>query len=343
MKHGLLMSENVEARNGIIVVKEAKDKVWQALPERPLVSIIVPSYNQGAFIRQTIDSCLEQDYRPIEIIVMDGASTDETVEVLKSYGEIPELKWVSEPDEGVQDAVNKGVAKAEGILCGIQSSDDAYMPQAVSAAVAHFQRQPEMALIYGDAVKIDEQGEEISRWRTGSFSITNFLSKKTHVQQSAAFFRRDAFLQIGGWSSDYFIADTECWLRMILEYPALKVDEWWGRQRRHEAQRDHQSMKINDSFVQMLQQNTMIQEGSWRWRRAARCGMIRHRLRYGETPSSEDIRKAYWLAIRAWPPVVMDREVLSTICPIYLGVERRWRQLKQGKGGASGTTEGAGL
>ena len=76
------------------------------LPDRPLLSIVVPSYNQGAFIRQTIQSCLAQDYRPIEIVVVDGASTDDTVAVLESFGAVPELRWTSEPDAGVVDAVN---------------------------------------------------------------------------------------------------------------------------------------------------------------------------------------------------------------------------------------------
>ena len=76
----------------------------RALPERPLVSVVVPSFNQGRFIRATIDSVLEQDYRPLEIIVVDGGSKDDTVSVLESYGDIPELRWTSEPDRGVADA-----------------------------------------------------------------------------------------------------------------------------------------------------------------------------------------------------------------------------------------------
>ena len=90
----------------------------------PLVSIIVPSFNQGRFIKETIDSILGQDYRPIEVLVLDGASTDETVEVLSRYESVPELIWRSEPDNGVVDAVNKGLKRASGEIIGIQSSDD---------------------------------------------------------------------------------------------------------------------------------------------------------------------------------------------------------------------------
>src|SRR4051812_41118582 len=102
-----------------------------SMPERPLVSVIIPSYNQGRFIRETIDSVLSQDYRPIEVLVFDGASKDETVSVLKSY-DAPELQWWSEPDRGVVDAVNKGLARARGDIVAIQSSDDVYVPGAIS-------------------------------------------------------------------------------------------------------------------------------------------------------------------------------------------------------------------
>ncbi len=85
----------------------------RVMPDAPLVSVIVPSYSQARFIGATIDSILGQDYRPIEILVMDGASTDETLEVLKSFGEVPELKWVSEPDPGRGRRVNS-LATSEG-------------------------------------------------------------------------------------------------------------------------------------------------------------------------------------------------------------------------------------
>src|SRR5262245_47637775 len=117
------------------------------LAERPLVSIVVPSFNQGRFIRTTIDSVLQQAYRPLEIIVVDGGSTDETIDVLKAYGNLPELQWTSEPDHGVADAVNKGFQRARGDVIGIQSSDDWYTPGAVAAAVEALQAADSPALV----------------------------------------------------------------------------------------------------------------------------------------------------------------------------------------------------
>ena len=298
------------------------------LPERPLLSIVVPSYNQGAFIRQTIESCLAQDYRPIEIVVVDGASTDDTVAVLESFGAVPELRWTSEPDAGVVDAVNNGMRRVRGEICGIQSSDDAYLPGAFAQAVAAFARHPDVALVYADAVKTDAAGRERARWRTGPCSIENFLSKQTVVLQPAAFFRRAAFAEAGGWSPDFFNADTECWLRMILRWPALKVDAFWGSRRMHEAQRDRQRERIVESYDRMTRDNPDIRNGPARWRRAARCGRLLHALRYA--PDLPPWKRKWMLlqAVAAWPPAWKSVDLPGQWVPGWHALRRRWADWK---------------
>ncbi len=302
---------------------EAVTDKLSPLSVMPLVSIIIPSYNQGRYIRQAIDSCLRQSYRPIEVIVVDGGSTDETVEVLKSYPELAELRWISESDNGVQDAVNKGVGMAQGEICGIQSSDDGYQEGAIEKAVSEFRQHPQAALVYGDSVRVNENGEEIERWITGPFSIPNFLSKRTHVPQCAAFFRREAFVRVGGWSQTYFIADTECWLRMILRFPARKMDAFWGWQRRHEQQRDHQQDRIRQDFESMLLNNEQVINGPRRWQRAAKCGIIRHSMRYGESLNTRESRRRLLKAVWLWPPVILDPTVASLLIPFYLAIRSR--------------------
>ncbi len=296
------------------------------LPALPLVSIVVPSYNQGAFIRQTIESCLAQEYRPIEIVVVDGASTDGTVDVLRSFADRPEVRWVSEPDRGVVDAVNKGMRRVRGEICGIQSSDDAYLPGAFAQAVAAFAQRPDVALVYADAVKTDAAGRELARWRTGPFSIENFLSKQTVVLQPAAFFRRSAFEEAGGWSSDYFNADTECWLRMILRRPALKVDAFWGSRRMHEAQRDQQRERIVESYSRMTRDNPDVRNGPARWRRAARCGRLLHALRYA--PDLPPWKRTWLLlhAVAAWPPAWKSVDLPGQVVPGWRALRRRWTE-----------------
>lgn len=294
------------------------------LPHKPLISVVVPSFNQGRFIRDTIDSCFRQDYRPLEIIVMDGGSKDETVEVLKSYGDCPELRWVSETDKGVADAVNKGMALARGDICAIQSSDDAYLPGTFSAAAASFREHPDAALVYADTIKVNGEGAELSRFRTGPFSITNFLSKRTVVLQPAAFFRREAFEAVGGWSLEYFIADTECWLRMISRFPARKIDAFWSIRRMHEAQRDRNGARIMNDYRRMTMNHEVLIGKPASWQRAARCGLLRHALRYDAGLNAKERKRMLWRAAWAWPPVLLDPEVGGQLIPWYLGIQARW-------------------
>ena len=155
----------------------------------PLVSIIVPSFNQGAYIKETLESILTQDYRPLEVIVVDGASTDNTVEVLQSYDAIPEVKWVSEPDSGVVEAVNKGFARSQGEIGGIQSSDDAYLPDAVRCGVQALLEDNNLGFVYGDIAKIDANGTELSRTNLAPFSIEAALAMETWIPQPSTFFR----------------------------------------------------------------------------------------------------------------------------------------------------------
>ena len=121
----------------------------------PSVSIIVPSLNQGAFIGQTVHSILGQDFGELECVVMDGGSTDDTLDILRSIND-PRLTWVSEPDRGQSDAINKGLQRASGQFLSYLNSDDVLLPGAVSSAVAAFDRLPEADLIAGDLLFIND-------------------------------------------------------------------------------------------------------------------------------------------------------------------------------------------
>ena len=259
---------------------------------QPLVSIIIPSYNQGRFIRDTIDSILNQDYRPIRIHVVDGASRDETVEVLKSYGDIPELSWVSEPDKGVVDAVNKGFSKVTGDIVAIQSSDDMYLPGAIRRIVETFRANSAVGLVYGDTVKVDADGREILKYQSGPFSLENLFLLKTWIPQPSAFFRREMLLNCGGWDERIpYAPDTDLWIRMAFRTDVLKIDEYLSQRRMHDAQRDTQCERIVRDYIQMIRQSPDIAKAPAHLRRAAMAGTYLIRMRYRGTGS-------YWVA--AW-------------------------------------------
>jgi glycosyltransferase involved in cell wall biosynthesis len=246
-----------------------------------LVSIIVPSRNQGQFILEALESILSQDYRPLEVLVMDGASNDGTVEVLRSMSRHPELRWWSEPDSGVVEAVNKGLAMARGTVAAIQSSDDAYLPGAVAAAAGAMASDPGLALIYGDVLRVDVDGRELGRTSLPAYSLEALLALEMWIPQPAAFFSLAVARELGGWRPEVaYVADTDLWLRIALSRKVRKLDRVLGKRRIHPAQRDRNGAAIIRDYTLMLQ---TVPELSARGdlRRAAAAGRQVIRLRYG--------------------------------------------------------------
>lgn len=198
----------------------------------PLVSIVTPSLNQGKFIEATIRSVIEQDYPHIEHIVVDGGSTDGTVEILQRY---PHLRWVSEPDRGQADAVNKGFAMAKGEVFGWLNADDLYLPEAVSTAVEAL-RETGAALVHGGWRQIDEFGETIRDVEPKPFDLRLQLEERNAVAQPGAFFTRVAFEAVGGLDVRYrYAMDYELWLKLGKRFDIRHVDRIMGAYRYHAA------------------------------------------------------------------------------------------------------------
>lgn len=247
----------------------------------PPVSIIIPSYNQGRFIRKTLESIFEQDYRSIEVIVVDGASKDDTVSVLKSFSHQPELKWVSEPDNGVVDAVNKGFARATGTFAAIQSSDDYYLPGAISAAVEALQADSSLGFVFGDVLKVDAQGRELDRTILAPYSLENVLAVRTWIPQPSTFFRLSLARELGGWRETVpYAADTDLWLRMAFTGGARKIDRLMAGRTMHEAQRDKHGDRILRDYSRMLDELQPLWRAPTTLQRAAAIGRLRMQARY---------------------------------------------------------------
>jgi glycosyltransferase involved in cell wall biosynthesis len=243
-----------------------------------LLSIVVPSYNQGAYIRETLDSILSQDYRPIEVLVLDGASTDDTVDVLKSY-DAPELRWWSERDRGVVDAVNKGLALARGEIVAIQSSDDVYAPGALRAAVEAFAANRGAALVYGDVEYIDASSRASGRSNLPPFDLAEYLGKLAYILQPAAFFTAAAAREVGGWREEIsYAADAEFYLRIAARHRVIKIDRVVARYRYHEEQRDKASERVLRDWIAAVE--PWAGGDDRRLRRHARSGVDLVRVRY---------------------------------------------------------------
>jgi glycosyltransferase involved in cell wall biosynthesis len=183
-----------------------------SLPTPPLVTIVTPSYNQGRFLRRTIDSVLGQTYPHIEYRVCDGGSTDESVEILKSYGD--RFWWISELDQGQAHAINKGLEGARGSVRAYLNSDDVLLPQAVEKVVTWLEAHPECDLVYGDAWYIDEDDSITDRYATDDYSFDRLL-RSCCICQPAAFWRARIAQRVGPFNESLYCAmDYDYWFRI---------------------------------------------------------------------------------------------------------------------------------
>lgn len=204
------------------------------MTDSPLVSIVTPSYQQAAYLEQTLQSVLTQDYPAMEYFVMDGGSTDGSLEIIQRYA--PRLAgWVCEKDRGQTDALNKGFARATGQILAWLNSDDTYEPGAVSAAVAALTSRPDAAAIYGEANFIDENGRTIGCFPAAQTDLPRLRRGYVHVPQQATFFRGDLWRAIGPLDpSFYFAMDYDLWVRLAGRGPLVYLPgQVWANFRLH--------------------------------------------------------------------------------------------------------------
>ncbi|WP_157497863.1 glycosyltransferase family 2 protein [Gilvimarinus chinensis] len=207
---------------------------------RPLVSIVMPSFNQAEFIEASIGSVLEQDYPRLELIVADGGSTDTTVDVLKRIqAQDGRLRWFSEPDKGPANAINKALARVRGTLIGWLNSDDLYTPGAVGRAVTALTGPENYVMAYGQGIHVDENGKELSRYPTLPPSAPyNRFAQGCYICQPTMFFTRTAHQLLGPLDESIKTAfDFEYWLRAFKAFSGRIgfVDEVQACSRLHDG------------------------------------------------------------------------------------------------------------
>jgi hypothetical protein len=198
----------------------------------PLVTIITPSYNQAAYLEQTLRSVLDQDYTPIEYLVVDGASTDGSPEIIRRYADRLAW-WVSERDAGQAEAINKGLRRAKGEIVAWLNSDDLYLPGAVAQAAAALGADSSLGMVFGDAVTIDSQGGVLNRLSFGDWGLAELLRFRI-ICQPAVFMRRAVLEQAGPLDPGYhFMLDHHLWLRLARLAPVRHIPAVWAAARYH--------------------------------------------------------------------------------------------------------------
>ena len=255
------------------------------MSDRPRITIITPSFNHAAFLAQCIDSVLDQNYPNLQYLVIDGGSTDSTLEILRGYRD--RLVWKSEHDRGQADAVNKGLRSAEGEIIGWLNSDDYYLPDCFKHVIECFARNPDAVMIYGRALMVDRDGDTLREYPTFDFQRDD-LRRKCYVCQPAVFVLRRVLEEVGVLNEAFDIClDYEWWLRIGRNHTLAFCDHVLA------ASRHYGTTKTSARRLRALvEAGYLMREhfggASWRWS----VKWIVHRW-------SLD-RRRFWLPIIGW-------------------------------------------
>jgi hypothetical protein len=211
----------------------------------PKISIVVPTYNQGKFIDKTLQSIIDQQYQNLELIVVDGGSTDNTLSIIKQY-ESYIAWWISEPDSGQTAAINKGFSRSSGEIMAWINSDDLIAPGALKFVAEYFTKHPEVQTIYGNRILINEEGLEIGRWIL-PYHSNRVLKWVDYVPQETLYWTREAWNQVGGQIDEAFsfAMDWDFLLRLRKKEIGIKhIPQFLGFFRIHHQQKTSSQMPL---------------------------------------------------------------------------------------------------
>ena len=227
------------------------------------VSIVVPSYQHGRFVRETLDSVLSQNNADIEVLVFDGASTDGTVGILESYGD--KIQYLSRKDNGRADAVNQGLQRARGDILAYLNCGDIYFPGAIERVVKHFTETPRSLCVYGQARLFREDGSQEDRFKCEPWSYPRLL-EMCYLCQPAVFWRREVMERAGyfddslQWAMDY-----DYWLRVgrstpfnYLENTFLAASRFDGKVRT-----PHHRVAIHEEILEVATRHSLKPPYHW--------------------------------------------------------------------------------
>jgi len=280
----------------------------------PRISIITPSFNQGRFIEATIRSVLEQGYPNLEHIIVDGGSSDGTLDILGRY---PHLTVISEPDRGQAEAVNKGLRRASGEIIGWLNSDDTYCPGALADVAQSIEPDRNVCIAMGRCAYINEAGEF-----TGAEHPSSFVSHERVVEiwkgykipNPAVFFHRKVYEELGGLDESlYFALDYDLFCRYTRRYAITAVDRLWATYRLHQAAKTSEQGQ-----GELLERSMEVSRRYWGERGSSKWW--RYQLsfwRYGGALGIASLKRLN-LADRAWQEKRVGLFLLNLVLSIGL-------------------------
>lgn len=295
------------------------------MSDLPLVTIVTPSFNQATFLEKTIRSVLEQGYPKLEYMVVDGGSTDGSLEIIKRYAQ--QLSWwVSEKDRGQSDAINKGLARANGEIVAWLNSDDFYLPGAVSSAVTALQEHPDWGLVYGDMLAVDGEGALLNIQRFGDWELDDLLCFRI-LGQPSVFLRKSVLDRAGILDTRFhYLLDHHLWIRMAMLAPIGHVSQFWSAARFHAGAKNvaRASEFGEDAYaiVRWIQTQPELFNHFERLERKIWAGAHWINARYlseGGLPQSS--LQAFWRSFWCDPGMVLEdwRRILFTVLCLFGG------------------------
>lgn len=227
----------------------------------PRITIVTPSFDQAKYLPETIESVLKQDYPNLEYIIIDGGSTDGSVDVIKRY-ERHLSYWVSEKDSGQSEAINKGFKKATGELFTWVNSDDVLLPGSLQTVAEYYGKCNQPDIITGNVVYIDDKGRITRFLRLPRQSRFFFFRGVWHASAPAVFFKTSLFHAVGGVNPDYHLCmDLDLWMKMMKKDARVAhVSRYLGAFRWHENAKtiqflDKHATSFSSERIEILKKN----------------------------------------------------------------------------------------
>jgi len=289
---------------------------------QPLVSIVTPSLNQANFIEDTILSVKEQDYPNLEHVIIDGGSTDGTLDILHHYDTAYNLRWVSERDQGQSHAINKGIEMAHGQIIGWINSDDTYLENAVSTAANYLISNPKTLWVYGDAYWIDEDNSFIRKWPSQIFNLETLVINRQFIIQPTVFYKKTILDEVGYLDINLHLTmDFDLFIRLGCEYQPGYISRALATRRIHSlAKTNDRTSYFGKEGIQtinkILQMNILPEEISAKKNRV----LSSHQARWGKACLiNKEYIEAYGHFLKAFylSPCSLTRKVLRILIELF--------------------------
>ena len=279
------------------------------MSDSPLVTIVTPSYNQAAYLEQTIRSVLTQDYPNLEYLIVDGGSKDGSLEIIRKYSD-KLAWWVSEPDHGQAEGINKGLQRAKGEYVAWLNSDDYYLPGVIAQAVELLQLNPAAAFVFGDVLAVDENSQITNVMHYGNWDLSDLMMFNI-IGQPGVLMRRSILEKAGYLDLSYhYLLDHQLWLRMGLLGKPVYARQTWAAARFHSEAKNvaHAAEFGAEAYriVAWMEAEPKFQPHLSPIRLQVMAGAHRMNARYlldGDQPWQA--LKAYWKGLTSYAPIVL--------------------------------------